>query len=147
MSRHCKIQYCYDINSSQVDLLIWCTLNQKESFLVETDKLLLKFIQKCKETRTVKTLENEEQSWRTNTIWHQVLNMVINRVLHWCQDRLKDRWSRIERVHIDPHIHGQPIFNKGAKRNQWRKDSLFHKWWKIIGYPYANKWVPIHTSP
>ena len=36
-----------------------------------------------------------------------------------------NQWNRIE---IKPHINGQLIFDKGAKNIQWRKESLFNKW-------------------
>jgi len=30
---------------------------------------------------------------------------------------------------MNPHIYGQLIFDKGAKTIQWKKDSIFNKWY------------------
>lgn len=35
--------------------------------------------------------------------------------------------NRTEGPEIDPHIHRQLIFDKGAKASQWRKNSDFNK--------------------
>lgn len=37
-----------------------------------------------------------------------------------------DPWDRIESPEIDPYMYSQLLFNKGAKTDQWGKNSLFN---------------------
>ena len=99
-------------------------------FFAQTDKLIPEFIWNFKGSRIARMILKKENkvggftfpNFKTHcraalskTIWYQ------RRASHL------DQWNRTESPELNPHLCGQPIFNKAAKTIQWRKNSIFSK--------------------
>ena len=106
------------------------------AFFIELE-LILKFEWKHTHPHNLNSqnnLEKKEQSWRSHAPWFKLYYKVtvIKMVWCWCKNRHAENWNKIQSREINPYNYGQFIYDKGDKKIQWAKASLFIKLcWEI----------------
>ena len=117
---------------------------------LKLDKLIPKFIWKCKGLRIAKTiLKKEEQSWKTHTTWFQTYYKakVIKIVWYWHIDRHIDQWNRIEESKSKALHLWSTEFWLGCQYNSVGERMFFSINCTVItGYLHEKEWSYIPTS-
>jgi hypothetical protein len=100
-------------------------------FFTELEKTICKFILNNQKPRIAKTiLKNKRTSGGITMPDLKLLYraIVVKTTWSWYRERQENQWNRIEDPEMKQHTYGHLILGKGAKTIQWKKDSIFNKW-------------------
>ena len=112
------------------DLQIQCNLYQTTNgiFHQNQNKKSSQFIWKHKRSKQSKqSSERKTELEKSTFLTSYYKATVIKKVWYWQKNRNIDQWNETESPETNPHIYGQPVFDKGSKNVQWRKDNLFNE--------------------
>ena len=91
-------------------------------FFLEMDRLILKFIGKCKRSRTGKTILKTKENVKGRTLPDFKIHYkatVIKTIWLWHKNRLRNQRNRTEYSEINLYIHNQLFFLKTVQRGKY----------------------------
>lgn len=96
-------------------------------FFIDTDKLMLNFIQKHRRPSIAKIILNNKIAGHSNAIFEVILQgFVIKTTWYWHNNRSGNPWNRAEVPHVGPHYFSHLIFDKRPMTHV-RENSIFNK--------------------
>ena len=120
-----------------------------ESYLVDIDKLILRFIWRSEGPRAANTLlkeKNKVVGLMLTDLKTYYKATVIKTVWDWQRNRQIDQWSKIESPEIDTHKHSQQIIDSGVEAVQGSKDGPSTNGAGTTGCPHAKNLIWTQTT-
>lgn len=130
-----EFQHSRDSNFPQIELYRFNAMltNIPVQFLVDIDKLMLKFIWRGTGPTTAKRILKKKDKVGGLTVldiqsYYTAIATLTMTEWYWPRDRHIDQRYRILNPEVNPSKHAQQILNKHAKAILWRKLNFLNKW-------------------